>query len=243
MLRTAYGVILSLFVSTAAYGQCLQADSPEPVEVSGTLQFQIFPGPPNFEDVRKGDRPHPAYILRLNSPICLTGDNFTDEDVSGSQIHLMTDSDGMEAGLRSHVRQPVIITISRAFARHTAHHKAPILAYVEEVAPIGSDEGMTTVEAFYLALAAGSGSEAAKFIIPEKRMKGPFSAKAMTRFYGNLYEPLSLISVKPLQSNQFMVHYRFRQSPNSTCNGRSIVNVEMNMGGYLIKSIRALDGC
>lgn len=28
----------------------------------------MFAGPPNFEDVRKGDAPEPSYILALDSP-------------------------------------------------------------------------------------------------------------------------------------------------------------------------------
>lgn len=241
-MKYIFCILFTLF-TLPVYAQCLVAESSESAVVSGTLTFQIFPGPPNFEDVKKGDKPHPAYILQLNKPICLTDDAFAGEDVSASQIHLMTDSENIESELRGHLGQPVNLNISRAFAQHTAHHKAPILAYVETVSQMSSDSGKTTVEAFYLALAAGSGAEAAKFIIPEKRMKGPFSAQAMTNFYGGLYEPLTLVSVQPLHANQFMVHYRFRQNEKSTCNGRAVVTVENRKAGYLIKGIRTLNGC
>ncbi|WP_322995421.1 hypothetical protein [Castellaniella sp.] len=243
MLRTAYGVIIYAFASTAAYGQCIQADSPDPVEVSGTLQFQIFAGPPGFKDVKKGDKALPTYTLQLHSPLCLSGDELVGKTFSADRIHIIPEDEAVERRLGEFNGQEVRLTVVRAFGMHTGFHKAPIIAYTQSVSSNESDEGMTTVEAFYLALAAGSGTEAAKFIIPEKRMKGPFSAQVMTRFYGNLYEPLSLISVKPLQSNQFMVHYRFRQSPNNTCNGRAIVTVEMRNEGHLIQSIRSVNGC
>jgi hypothetical protein len=42
------------------------------------LTYNIFPGPPNFEDVRKGDKPEPTYILQLLKPICVSGDEFID---------------------------------------------------------------------------------------------------------------------------------------------------------------------
>src|SRR5262249_45894441 len=57
---------------------------------------------------------------------------------------------------------------------------------------------MTTVQGFYLALGAGNGEEAAKFVVPEKRSSGPLSAIAVRNFYSNLVEPLTLIDVVPL---------------------------------------------
>ena len=39
------------------------------------MAYRIFAGPPNFEDVRRGDTPEPDYILELDKPVCAEGDN------------------------------------------------------------------------------------------------------------------------------------------------------------------------
>jgi hypothetical protein len=73
----------------------------------------------------------------------------------------------------------------------------------------GYGTAMTTVQAFYLALAAGNGDEAAKFVIPQKRSIGPLSAKAISNYYGNVVEPLTLIDVVRLHPDEFRVRYTF----------------------------------
>ncbi len=69
---------------------------PETLKLSGKLTYKIFPGPPNYEDVRKGDRPEPAYILVLDAPVCASGisvgkDKPTVETKPFSTVHLLFD--------------------------------------------------------------------------------------------------------------------------------------------------------
>ena len=102
---------------------------------------------------------------------------------------------------------------------------------------------MTTVQAFYLALAAGNGDEAAKFVIPQKRSVGPLSSKAITTFYGDLIEPLTLIDVTAVHPDEFRVRYGFVARGPRPCNGVAIVRTTNVGGANLIASIKAMNGC
>src|SRR6202040_3630539 len=109
--------------------------------------------------------------------------------------------------LRKLVGSRVRVEGKSAFGPHTGHHHAPLLLPINSVDREADPTeaygtAMTTVQAFYLALAAGRGEEAVRFVVPEKRRSGPFSAKAITTFYGNLDEPLTLQDVAAAGQNE-----------------------------------------
>ena len=107
--------------------------------------------------------------------------------------------------------------------------------------PRSASSGEQTVRAFYAALGAGDGAAATSHVIPEKRSGGPFSAGAISRFYGRLPEPLRLTSVTPAGS-AYRVTYRY-SAGRSHCSGVAIVQVTNRGGRDLIRSIRSLSGC
>ena len=72
LVLSAFGVLLLPLPAFAA--PCYNLAKDEPHTLTGVLDYVIFPFPPNFEDVQKGDTPEPTYALRFVSPICLTGD-------------------------------------------------------------------------------------------------------------------------------------------------------------------------
>ena len=102
---------------------------------------------------------------------------------------------------------------------------------------------MTTVQAFYAALSAGNGEEAAKLVIPKKRSSGPLSAIAISKFYGNLPEPLTLVDVVATRSGEYRVRYRYVAFGARRCDGESIVRTTQVSGSNLIESIKAVSGC
>ena len=108
--------------------------------------------------------------------------------------------------------------------------------------PVGrAAGGEGVVRAFYAALGAGNGAAAASQVIPEKRSRGPFSAGAISRFYGHLPEPLRLKSVTPA-GGAYRVTYRY-SAGRSHCNGVAVVRLTKRDGRDLIGSIRSLSGC
>ncbi len=230
---------LTLGLASAANAACLDLRQTNVLSLEGTLNYRIFAGPPNYEDVRKGDTPEPTYILTLAEPICASGDEFVDPRDKFSQVQVFPESSD-KAGT----------ALSRDLRRwaHTGHHHAPLMLPITRIsiasAPTQSHStAMTTVQAFYAALGAGNGEEAAKLVIPKKRSSGPLSATAISKFYGNLPEPLTLVDVVATRSGEYRVRYRYVASGPRRCDGESIVRTTQVSGSNLIESIKAVSGC
>ena len=72
---------LTLGLASAANAACLDLKQTNVLSFEGTLNYRMFAGPPNYEDVRKGDTPEPTYILTLAELICANGDEFVDPEL------------------------------------------------------------------------------------------------------------------------------------------------------------------
>jgi FtsP/CotA-like multicopper oxidase with cupredoxin domain len=244
---------LTLGLASAANAACLDLKQTNVLSLEGTLSYRIFAGPPNYEDVRKGDTPEPTYILTLAEPICASGDEFVDPRDTFSQVQIFPESSGkavpaLAKDLRRWVGKRVVVEGASPFGAHTGHHHAPLLLPITRIAlasvPTQSyGTAMTTVQGFYAALSAGNGEEAAKFVIPKKRSSGPLSATAISKFYGNLPEPLTLVDVVATRSGEYRVRYRYVASGPRRCDGESMVRITQVSGANLIESIKAVGGC
>jgi len=244
---------LTLGLASAANAACLDLKQTNVLSFEGTLNYRIFAGPPNYEDVRRGDTPEPTYILTLTEPICASGDEFVDPRDTFSQVQIFPESSGkavpaLARDLRRWVGKRVVVEGASPFGAHTGHHHAPLLLPITRIAlasvPTQSyGTAMTTVQGFYAALSAGNGEEAAKFVIPKKRSSGPLSATAISKFYGNLPEPLTLVDVVATRSGEYRVRYRYVASGPRRCDGESIVRATQVSGSNLIESIKAVSGC
>jgi hypothetical protein len=93
------------------------------------------------------------------------------------------------------------------------------------------------------ALSAGNGEEAAKLVIPKKRSSRLLSATAISKFYDNLPEPLTLVDVVATRSAEYCVRYRYVAPGPRRCDGESIVRTTQVSGSNLIESIKAVSGC
>jgi hypothetical protein len=250
-LAAVFAVVLGLMICDGARAACL--DLSGSVALEGALTFHIFGGPPYNGGVRLGDTPEPSYILQLDQPVCVSGDDFIDPNAKIDRVQVFPDASSANASalsndLRRLVGQRVRVEGKSAFGAHTGHHHAPLLLPVTSVERSSDPTeaygtAMTTVQAFYLALAAGSGEEAARFVIPGKRASGPLSAKAITGFYGNMDEPLTLIDVVRSQSDEFRVRYTFVARAPRRCDGVAIVRTTQIGNENFIASIKALNGC
>lgn len=62
-------LVLSLFLGPAiVFGRPLLPMEPAFVECRGTLRLVVFPGPPNYESIKGGDKLEKVYILELDDP-------------------------------------------------------------------------------------------------------------------------------------------------------------------------------
>jgi hypothetical protein len=123
-----------------------------------------------------------------------------------------------------------------------ANTTTPSLPPIASLPPPAQADPGDVVREFYAALGRGDGRKASSFIIPEKRVSGPFSADEMTKFYGSLAEPLRLINVASAGDNKYQASYTFR-TRSKACDGAAIVSLTRRGSELLIESIRALKGC
>ncbi len=64
-------VLFGLLSFKSALASCLEYE-PNSIELTGTLVREIHPGRPNYESIKEGDEKLIIWVLRLNSPICVT---------------------------------------------------------------------------------------------------------------------------------------------------------------------------
>ncbi len=237
--------------SELAHGACLDLAQDNRQTFEGSLYFQVFGGPPYNGGVSKGDTPEPTFILKLDAPVCVAGDEFLDANEKVDKVQIFSSDDNAAEffkSLRRLAGRRVRVEGKSAFTAHTGHHHAPLLLPIAKIIetsdPAEADGGgMAVVQAFYLALAEGHGEVAARFVVPEKRASGPLSARAMTSFYGQLDELLAFMEVKRTGADEFKVRYSFVSRGNQRCDGAAMVHIVAVNGENLIGAIKALNGC
>jgi hypothetical protein len=97
---------------------------------------------------------------------------------------------------------------------------------------------LRAVQNFYAFLATADGNAAAALVVPEKRGKGPFNETNIGSFFGNMREPLRVMSIQQVESNLVRVDYTYRVT-KTQCNGVAFVETTYLAGNTLIKGIRA----
>jgi hypothetical protein len=107
---------------------CLSYE-PVVVTISGTLVGKTFPGPPNYESVKKGDKPETSWFLDLPTTVCVTEDS-AEPDLNPKQgavreIQLVLQPEHYVQH-KQLVGKKVIAT-GTLFGKHTAHHHTPVL--------------------------------------------------------------------------------------------------------------------
>lgn len=156
--------------------ECYDVSKGQPISLSGEVRYVVFPGPPNFEDVQKGDEPEPTYLLVLDHPICIRGDEFSDPAQPFDSVQLVGNKT-TSPQLKSNVNKRVTVTLSDQMGASTGHHHAPLVAWVTSVTPTPRkldyiDEygsPATMIRAFYELLGDGQGDVASRMVVPEKR--------------------------------------------------------------------------
>lgn len=136
-------VCATVSLGAQARAACVDVRQPEPLSFKGTLSRQVFPGPPNYEDVRKGDTPERAFIIKLDAPICATGDEFLDSSEAFDTVQLLVDNSakGGPALLSSLTRligKRVQVMATSGFGAENGHHHAPLLATVVSITADGA---------------------------------------------------------------------------------------------------------
>jgi Domain of unknown function (DUF4431) len=115
--------------------RCLTYE-PSVVKLTGTLVRRTFPGPPNYEDIRHGDRAETYWFIQLSRPVCVAEDreqsglNPAKKDIR--LVQLVVD-DRMYKQYKGLVGTQ-IIAAGTLFGEHTGHHHTPVLLKVTGLA-------------------------------------------------------------------------------------------------------------
>jgi uncharacterized protein DUF4431 len=131
LLRSVTLLLSFLPLVSVAQMQVAGCKSYEPavVELHGRLVSKTAAGPPNYQDIHKGDEPETFWLLKLDSPICVDQDNKQpDLDPAHQNIRsvqlVLNKEDSERAKSLSGKRVQVAGTL---FAAHTGHHHTPVL--------------------------------------------------------------------------------------------------------------------
>ena len=114
---------------------CLSYE-PGAVKLSGILVRKTFPGPPNYEDIHRGDRPETYWLLNLPQPVCVDEDK-RDPDLNpahdGIRIVQLVLTGEAYKKYKNLVGKRVVAT-GTLFCEHTGHHHTPVLLTVNALA-------------------------------------------------------------------------------------------------------------
>ena len=138
-------IILCLSLIVAGRNQAhkitLLKCTPSIVKLVGTITNVIFPGPPNYKSVAKGDEPEHYWILKLGSHIDVAEDRVEcpvpeasrpQMNVSNLQLNLDVYLNADYAAYQKFMGKRVEVTGELTQA-YTVHHKTPVMIWVRDI--------------------------------------------------------------------------------------------------------------
>ena len=130
--------IVQLVILVASVGQlwsqskqaCLNYE-PVAVRLTGFVISRTYPGPPEYESIRKGDEPETYWLLALSKPVCVNEDkpNFNPAYRNLRKMQLVFDTERAYKTYRRLLGKRVVAT-GTLYAGFNAHHKTRVLLIV-----------------------------------------------------------------------------------------------------------------
>jgi hypothetical protein len=105
------------------------------VSLTGTLRAKVFPGPPNYESIKRGDRKERAIILTLVARTCTTGNDPQGVDVPETNIRemqLVVTKSAHWKTVERRLGKHVVVT-GTLFHAITGHHRTKVLLDVTDI--------------------------------------------------------------------------------------------------------------
>jgi hypothetical protein len=126
--------MLCVGLALAQSGRRCLSYEPTVVNLTGTIISRTFPGPPNYESIRKGDEPENYWLLLLPRPVCVTEGNIY-PDLHPAQknirrIQLVFKSEKSYETYRRLLGKRVVAT-GTLYGAYSGHHKTPVLLTVK----------------------------------------------------------------------------------------------------------------
>jgi hypothetical protein len=124
-------LLIAGFGSTAKAQKCLGYGPT--VSLTGTIRSQVFPGPPNYESIKSGDRKETATILKLTAPTCTIGNDPPDLAETGlREMQLVVRKSADWETIRRRRGKRVIVS-GTLFHAITGHHRTKVLIDVANI--------------------------------------------------------------------------------------------------------------
>lgn len=143
-MRKRFYFVLFIFVFTSCSVQlpkhetvekCLNYE-PEQVQLTGLLYSKSFPGPPNYEDIKKGDKEEIIWLIKTTKEFCIndTKDNWAGKLVNQSEVQLVIIGPLFDL---YETRKPLlgkkVIVKGTLFPQMSGHHKTNVLITVDSL--------------------------------------------------------------------------------------------------------------
>lgn len=130
---------LALFAMTAilslqSVSPCLHYE-PEIVELKGIIVRRTIPGPPNYEDMSKGDAPETYWILVLKKPRCVdtqAEDGININEANVKEIQLVFSGNADYERYKNFIGKKVSVS-GTLFHAHIGHHHTAVLLMVQNI--------------------------------------------------------------------------------------------------------------
>lgn len=115
--------------------KCLNFE-PEQVQLEGFLYSKSFPGPPNYEDIKKGDKEEIYWLIKTTKDFCVndTKDNWTGKLLNQSEVQLVIMSVVFDLyETKKSLMGKKVIVKGTLFPQMSGHHKTNVLITVESL--------------------------------------------------------------------------------------------------------------
>lgn len=123
------------FTGKAQSEECLSY-WPVKVRLTGTMVEKIFPGPPEFESIEKGDEPVTEWILKLKKPVCVNANEERDLSfVSETNIKTIQLVIHGKYTRYEHLVDKNVVAEGTLYHQETGYHFTKVLMEVTDITP------------------------------------------------------------------------------------------------------------
>lgn len=109
---------------------------PQKVQLIGLLYKKTFPGPPNYEDIHKGDKKEIQWLIKTTKDFCVNDskDDWAGKLVNQSEVQLVLLSSVFDFyTTKSSLLGQQVIVKGTLFPQMSGHHRTQVLITVESL--------------------------------------------------------------------------------------------------------------
>ena len=104
--------------------------------ITGTLETQVYPGPPEYDDIKKGDAKEEGLYVKLDLPITIHFKDWDKKDAPAAKsisfMQIAGEFDEVRFYKLGEMKKKSHVTIrGKVFASFNAHHHTPFLIDAE----------------------------------------------------------------------------------------------------------------